>query len=269
MRLPSSAQSGKRSAIETRNYSDDFGHLLSTSSSSSAAAAWRLKRCYSRLWQVLIHRGFRHRDHQTYASHLGNRLRKQRGLYKSQGKRSAAMEDIQKAIKLDPHNLKYRETLCLLHREMGQYSQATAELLAAHEAFLSSETCTGGRRTKGKEHGSSGIGSIDWKQLSGSRHEAISYIFIHRTYFSNELCLIWQQGSGQQTERGAEWQQGPASGCAGQATRRESIGRGHHAHRGLHEDHQGTYIDRHGLVPIAKIELVFTAQIAVRLRLWS
>lgn len=258
--------------METINYSDDFGSdfisflllllLLLQRLGDLSGAIQDYGKCLSIAASVTE---TTRPTPVTLATVYGNRG----GLYKSQGKRSAAMEDIQKAIKLDPHNLKYRETLCLLHREMGQYSQATAELLAAHEAFLSSETRTGGRRTKGKEHGSSGIGSIDWKQLSGSRHEANSYFCIHRTYFSNELCLIWQQGSGQQTERGAEWQQGPASGCAGQATRRESIGGGHHAHRGLHEDHQGTYIDRHGLVPIAKIELVFTAQIAVRLRLWS
>ena len=48
----------------------------------------------------------------TLAAVHGNRA----GLYKSQGKRTAALEDIQKAIELDPQNLKYRESLCLLYR---------------------------------------------------------------------------------------------------------------------------------------------------------
>jgi hypothetical protein len=102
------------------------------------------------------------------------------------------MEDIQRAIELDPQNLKYRETLCLLHRvsatflrahvfeaskyvcvpqEMGQYAHAAEQLLAAHEAFMSAEARSAGRRAKATAQGSSGIGSIDWKQLSGSRQE--------------------------------------------------------------------------------------------------
>lgn len=55
----------------------------------------------------------------TLAAVYANRA----GLLKVKGETAAAMEDIRTAIELDASNLKYRETLCLLHRVISLFQQ--------------------------------------------------------------------------------------------------------------------------------------------------
>eukprot|EP00597_Dinobryon_sp_UTEXLB2267_P003076 CAMPEP_0170069532 /NCGR_PEP_ID=MMETSP0019_2-20121128/8171_1 /TAXON_ID=98059 /ORGANISM="Dinobryon sp., Strain UTEXLB2267" /LENGTH=717 /DNA_ID=CAMNT_0010277599 /DNA_START=431 /DNA_END=2584 /DNA_ORIENTATION=+ len=90
------------------------------------------------------------------------------GLYKVKGNLTSALEDIKIAIEMDPTNIKYRETISLLHRETGQYTDAAGDLIAAHEIMMAKNEKKGRRdnRMLAAAAANAMTSSIDWRKAA-------------------------------------------------------------------------------------------------------